>query len=150
MQQRNGQIRVGLMGLVLLLALVPMMVGAAELPPRPDPESTSPPAGRDSKASKIVLHVEVAADETRAPSTFWSVVQWKDVQGGWHDVGGWQGTLETGYGRSWGVLPKDFGKGPFRWVVYAGPEGDLLGASEDFWLPHYGGQTVNVEISLLS
>ncbi len=149
MQQRNREIRVGLMGLVLLLVLVPMMVGAAELPPRPEPESTPPPAGGSSGAGDIILHVEVAADETRTPAAFWSVVQWKDAQGGWHDVDGWRGTLERGYMRRWGVLPKDFGKGPFRWVVYAGPEGELLGVSEDFWLPNYSGQRVNVEISLL-
>jgi hypothetical protein len=52
----------------------------------------------------------------------WTVVQWQDGEGVWHDVEGWRGTLDEvagGVGRKvWWVAGPHLGKGPFRWVVY--------------------------------
>lgn len=46
-----------------------------------------------------------------------------------------------------GVDVRDFGKGPFRWVVKRWPGGPILGASQPFDLPHEANQVVPVEVS---
>lgn len=83
------------------------------------------------------------------------MVQWQE-KGDWHDVTGWQGTLDqiqpgangfTGI-KGWWVAEDDLGTGPFRWVVYHGPGGAPLGTSEPFDLPERTGQSVIVELSL--
>jgi len=77
--------------------------------------------------------------------------------GNWHDVEGWQGTLDsvaTGEGgtvmgkKVWWVAERDLGTGPFRWVVTRDEGGRLLGTSEPFDLPGAVGATVTVEVSL--
>jgi hypothetical protein len=83
-----------------------------------------------------------------APAGLWTVVQWQDALGGWHDVEGWRGTLDEGDKKTWWVDKADYAKGPFRWVVYQGQGGDLLGTSESFYLPSGHGQIVTVEVSL--
>jgi hypothetical protein len=75
-----------------------------------------------------------------APEGAWVGVQWQDRQGAWHDVAEWQGPLEMAEGadmpsKVWGVYAKDFGRGPFRWVVYAEQAGQILGTSQRFFLP---------------
>ncbi|MFZ1752086.1 MAG: hypothetical protein WAU10_00005, partial [Caldilineaceae bacterium] len=47
----------------------------------------------------------------------WTVVQWQDKPGKWHDVEGWQGHVRNGWIR-WRVAPKDWQTGPFRWLLY--------------------------------
>jgi hypothetical protein len=90
------------------------------------------------------------------------VVQWQDKAGGWHDVEGWQGTLEpdgspapqggTGAGRDgskrWWVAAKDFGTGPFRWIVTQGKNGRPLAASAWFNLPSVANETVRIEVEV--
>jgi hypothetical protein len=67
-----------------------------------------------------------------------SVVQWQDINGHWQSVDGWHGSLDnTGYIRWW-VAVKDFGTGPFRWVVGQSN-------SAPFNLPAGAGQTLTVE-----
>jgi hypothetical protein len=77
-------------------------------------------------------------------------VQWQNVYGVWHDVTGWQGTFDTitaGVGtKLWWVAEKDFGSGPFRWVVYRNPGGAVVATSAPFYLPDVAGRTVTVEI----
>jgi len=72
---------------------------------------------------------------TGALADAWSVVQWQDFAGGWHDVEGWRGSLGQAGTRRWWVAPSDFGTGPFRWVVTQGPGGAILWSSEPFSLP---------------
>ena len=70
----------------------------------------------------------------------WVEVQWQDPAGGWHDVNGWAGPLNAaqgGYVYHY-VDPKDFGKGPFRWVVSEKQGGTVLGMSGEFYFPTYG------------
>ena len=66
--------------------------------------------------------------------------------GVWHDVTGWRGHMRGGQVR-WQVAEKDFGTGPFRWVVYDKEGGRLLAVSASFTLPDSGSQTVTVEVS---
>ncbi len=64
---------------------------------------------------------------------------------GWHDVEGWRSVLGSGGYQRWTVEAKDFGTGPFRWVVYQSPGGSLIAASEPFTLPQFPNKTVRVE-----
>jgi hypothetical protein len=45
------------------------------------------------------------------------------------------------------VHEKDFGDGPFRWVVTQGKDGPVLGASRAFNLPGGANETVRVTVS---
>jgi len=104
-----------------------------DLPDRNPP----PPAddgGRDDRGP-LGTHIELVAPEHAGA---WSVVQWQDVNGHWQSVDGWHGSLDnTGYIRWW-VAVKDFGTGPFRWVVGQSN-------SAPFNLPAGAGQTLTVE-----
>jgi hypothetical protein len=68
-----------------------------------------------------------------------AVVQWQDPSGKWHDVEGWQSTLDARELRWW-VAPRDYGSGPFRWATTR--DGALQAASTAFMLPHGGGEVV--------
>jgi hypothetical protein len=85
----------------------------------------------------------------------WTIVQWQDAFGRWHDVSGWQGTLDR-VRRSgpdvigqkvWWLASDLFGKGPFRWLVYRAQGGAVLAESEPFSLPDAAGEVEAVEIS---
>lgn len=97
-----------------------------------------PPAG-----GAITLHAYPVEPE------FWTVVQWQDVQGGWHDVEGWQRTFDQENQVAWWVAPGDLGKGPFRWAVYQSQGGQLLATSDPFYLPGSIDKGVRIEMPLL-
>ncbi len=80
----------------------------------------------------------------------WTVVQWQDVQGDWHDVDGWQGGLDeisesTGQ-KTWWFSKTLAGQGPFRWLVYRNPGGKLLAESESFYLPSYANEARRIKV----
>jgi hypothetical protein len=87
----------------------------------------------------------------------WTIVQWQDEFGHWHNVEGWQGSLdkvteknEMIVGRkTWWLASDLFGKGPFRWMVYRVQKGKLVGESESFYLGECPGKTVIVETTLI-
>jgi hypothetical protein len=89
--------------------------------------------------------IELAVDPALAG--LWTVVQWQDRLGGWHDVEGWQGTLDADGKKTWWVDKTDLGKGPFRWKIVQ--DGELLAASESFYLPGSRGEVVKVSVSLV-
>lgn len=107
------------------------LAAAPSLPPRPTLTPTP----------LVTARIILQADDYRGG---WSAVQWQGNDGAWHDVESWQGRLETGV-QSWRVLPKDFGTGPFRWIVSDGPDGKLLAHSAPFALPT-GGQILLVPV----
>jgi len=78
----------------------------------------------------------------------WTIVQWQDSAGGWHDIEGWSGALDEGGQKVWWVGPAIFGEGPFRWVVYQSQGGQLLATSDPFYLPDSVGKKVRVGMSL--
>jgi len=151
MNTRNH--RIGIFCALLLLGALPVLIGAAphDLPPRPPitrPTSTpvvvpNPKAfsGASGASIQLCLHFP---DEGLSFSwqALWTTVQWQDAQGQWHDVEGWQGTLDevqNGVGKKvWWVAEKDLGAGPFRWTVYRREGGEQLAESEPFYLPHAG------------
>ncbi len=113
------RIVIGVLMLGLGLAAAPVLAESG-LPDRNPP----PPAddgGRDDRGP-VGTYIELAAPEHAGA---WSVVQWQDVNGNWHDVEGWRGTLDSsGYIRWW-VAAKDFGTGPFRWVITGAAEASV-------------------------
>ena len=131
----------------LLITLpTPVTEAGADLPNRntPTPIRQSESNGDDDKDSGPVgAYIELRAQNASAGA--WSVVQWQDNAGGWHDVESWQGTLDNGY-RRWWVAPKVFDTGPFRWVVYRSPGGPVIATSVPFNLPAEAKQTVRVEV----
>ena len=82
----------------------------------------------------------------------WTVVQWQDRGGNWHDVEGWQGTpdgIVGGEGRkTWWLSRHLCGQGPFRWVIYAARGGEPLATSEPFHLPTAPGQLLRIEVGI--
>ncbi len=109
------------------------------LPPRP----TAVPTPVRPKLDGGILELHM---EGRAPAGLWTVVQWQDIQDDWHDVVGWQGTLDEGNIKTWWVGAENLGTGPFRWVVKL--DGAVLVASEEFFLPAQPGEKLQVTVSL--
>lgn len=155
-------------GLTLSLALLPALAQAAPLalPPRPTlpPTATPKPAPTPTvmptpQPTPLVGGL-IVLRASSAQAAQWTVVQWQDGHGGWHDVDGWQGTFDeivydwqtgrsTGY-KIWWVSPADLGTGPFRWVIYRKPKDGLLMASQAFFLPGHAGQQITVEVAIPS
>jgi len=133
---------------LLLLAWSPLPTQAGpELPPRATPTPTPRPDtegdNKDGQSIGALLDLHVQG----APQGAWTVIQWQDSTGSWQDVKGWQGTLESGR-KTWWVAQRDFGKGPFRWAVYAGQGGKLLATSEAFYLPDSAEAIERIELSI--
>ena len=132
---------------VLLLAWPPLLTdaGPAGLPSRATPTPQPPDNDDDDKPAGAHIVLQVPS----APAGVWTIVQWQDSAGGWHDIEGWQGTLDEGDQKMWWLAPNLFGKGPFRWLVYQSTERDeLLATSDLFYLPDAAGKKVWVEVSL--
>ena len=155
---RKQSAKVGvLMGGILTLTLIALLFGLAwplfdakagpALPPRKLPPSNVQPDSNDDDddgepvGAYIELHIQPAAPGV------WSVVQWQDSDGNWHNVDGWQGHLNSTGIRRWWVAAKDFSKGPFRWQIFNAPNGQLLATSVAFTLPHEANSVLRVEVS---
>jgi hypothetical protein len=111
------------------------------------PERT-PVAGTQTVEAGGASHAvaAIALHAPAAPATAWTVVQWGDPLGGWHDVEGWRGDLDEGQQKVWWVLSKDYDTGPFRWVVYAKRGGQIWSISPAFTLPSRDGQWLRVDV----
>jgi hypothetical protein len=133
----------------------------ADLPPRCPPKPVCQPAARPSPTGGFIeLHIHFSPAWSSSMDHWqdlWTIVQWQDDKGDWHDVEGWQGGLDdvvVGEGgeavgkQVWWVANSDLGKGPFRWLIYRNEGGSRLATSEPFDLPEAKGQTVRVEVSL--
>lgn len=110
----------------------------------PPPRATLTPTPAPASAGTYI--------ELRLPTDnlyLWTVVQWQDTVGGWHDVDGWRGPLDTindhKGDKIWWVLPYSYGDGPCRWLVYERAGGRLLATSQPFYLP-VANQHVIVEV----
>jgi len=89
----------------------------------------------------------------------WTVVEWQDPLGDWYEVESddgtmaWQGTLDyiDKEGKAWKVWwvdPPDYGKGPFRWVIYDRQGGNVMVVTHNFYLPSGANKRVIVETSV--
>ena len=113
----------------------------AKLPPRPlTPQE-------DEKETPRPLVAAIVLETTPTGNGLWSVVQWQDEQGGWHDIESWRGTVVNGR-TIWWVEEKDFGKGPYRWLVFAHEKGTLLATSDLFNFPAQPKTQLVVEVTL--
>ena len=132
---------------LMLLAWTPLPTQAeAELPSRATPTPVPRPDDDDKDDKPFGAYIELQPQG--APNRAWAVVQWQDSAGDWHDVEGWQGPLRGGT-KKWWVSQGDFGKGPFRWTVYQGQEGELLATSAPFYLPGTASELVRVEVTII-
>lgn len=105
-----------LIGTILVAESLPPVRVEAGLPPRETPVPAQPSGdedcgGDEAIGAHIVLYVPAA------PDGVWTIVQWQDTAGGWHDIDGWQGTLDVGHRITWWLAPDLFGRGAFRWLV---------------------------------
>ena len=139
----------------LFLAVIPWSqtwLQADGLPDRPDislpdrPPLNPPGGGGDDSGSDgdrrgpLWAYIELQVQSPRPG--LWTVVQWQDTAGNWHDVEGWRGQLDWSGWQRWAVAAKDFGDGPFRWLVVDGQNGPSLSASPAFTLPTGANQIV--------
>ena len=153
-RSRMNQISLALVfaGGVLLLVLFGLgsspPVVEAGLPPRPTAAPTATtPSVQNQPAGAAVIRLQVSA-VLGDPTLLGSIVQWQDALGGWHDVEGWQGHLEGEGYKAWWVAPKDYGTGPFRWVVYESSPAVPLVTSDSFNLPSSGHERVLITVTL--
>jgi hypothetical protein len=135
-----------LCGLVALAWLAAPAGSAVQaLPPRPTPVLTTTPTAVPStyvrEGGLIELHIHPVQ------TGLWTLVQWQDARGQWHDVDGWQGTVDDTL-QVWWVAPRDFGKGPFRWRIHQSYGGQLLATSQSFSLPQRTGVTVRIDVGI--
>jgi hypothetical protein len=140
----------------ILLSDLPALVQAegSDLPPRPTPATATPMPGatptatrsRHKKKASRPIGAYIRLQISGVVSGGWTMVQWQDAQGAWHDVPGWQGSLEAGT-KIWWVAPADFSTGPFRWVMYEQHGGRQIAASEPFQLPAQPRDTVVVPLT---
>jgi hypothetical protein len=141
---------VGLICALAWLGWSPLAQAGPELPPRGTPTPIPPPGGSDEKDNKREkppgAYIELQTQPSRAG--LWAVVQWQDNAGGWRDVEGWRGALDTSGYQRWWVAAKDFDTGPFRWLVTAEPGGRVLGGSAPFNLPRTANETTRVQVKL--
>ena len=132
--------------LALLWSPMPTQAGPTlpdrEPPSAPDDNDDDDDGGTRPLMTSIVLQVQPPQ------GGLWTVVQWEDSGGNWHDVEGWRGELGTSGTRVWQVVSKDFGTGPFRWALFQGQDGRLVTASQSFRLPSKANEVVRVEVSL--
>ncbi len=142
--------------LVLVSLPSPARTALADLPPRFTPTPAPPPAQPAPQSALAGAQIQLRAQFSQDwPATgipwqeLWTVVQWQDEWGYWHDVAGWQGTLDEaqdGVGtKTWWVAKEGFSTGPFRWVVYESAGGAVVATSESFYLPDTVGEMVTVE-----
>lgn len=136
-----------------LLRLSIQVTQAAGLPPRTAPHQPGSESTWEDCTASIELRVRFSREEeARCWQVLWTVVEWQDTLGAWHEVAGWRGTLDefvNGEGKKvWWVSRKDLGTGPFRWTVYSDPTGKLLMHSKAFHMPAATGQTVVMDVTI--
>ena len=140
-----------IVGTLLGLAWLQLNVkaGPAALPPRPPTPGAPSGTGSDdddSGGGPIGAYIELHTHPV-TPGV-WSLVQWQDSDDHWHNVDGWQGDLDSTGTRRWWVDARDFGTGPFRWLVLQRPNDQPLATSASFHLPQGANEILRIEVSL--
>jgi hypothetical protein len=142
---------------IIMLAVVMSPMNVAAQPNAPLALPTRPPTptpilrqARDG--ARIELRVTCEPNCASLPSGgIWTVVQWQDAWGAWHDVEGWRGALDDFLNgvavKSWWVYNADLGKGPFRWQICHDECNKPLGVSASFNLPDDPNQVLIVEMT---
>lgn len=152
-QKRTG---LGLViGIICTLVWVTLMPGSTEATPSllpPIGTLTPSPTTQPSPVPTVLpeaTNTHIALQTPDGWAGKWTVVQWQDGLGTWHDVEGWMGEISNENLVVWTVLPTEQGSGPFRWLVYTAPEGDLLSCSDPFYAPSLLGDTTWVWVPVV-
>ena len=119
-------------------AVIPTRVPATDLPP-PTPVATTIPK---LPVATIRLRIQGVVSVPLI-----SVVQWQDAQGNFRDVEGWRGSVTNGQ-TVWWVEAKDWGSGPFQWVVYAADSHEPIATSKPFQLPSVAGERLEIVLAV--
>jgi hypothetical protein len=134
---------------IALLFLAALTVGAGQvaeasgsLPPYPTPVPPAPVLLPSPRPSVATIDLQAPAGGGQ-----WAGVQWQTPAGQWFDVAGWQGPVDMTGSQRWWVEPKDFGTGPFRWVVYTLGNPIACGISASFYLPRAATDSQSVLVS---
>ena len=132
----------------MLLLVIAMPVNA--LPPRPPrPPHVTPTAAPTSQVNSSVAidggFIRLVVEPLNPALS--AVVQWQDGTGKWHSVGGWRSETVT-MPTKWWVNPSDFGKGPFRWLVYEHSQKNVVATSDTFFLPESEQHIVDVHMTI--
>lgn len=130
-------------GFLFLAGLILACRWASQVPASSAPPTSPPPAAAPAAATSEGAWIELYVPD--ADPELWTVVQWQDARGGWHDVEGWQGTLDDRKKRWW-VAPGHFGNGPFRWVLLRERGGPPLATSQTFNLPGNALDVLGIEL----
>ena len=67
-----------------------------------------------------------------------TVVQFRNASGQWEDVSGWVQPLRNTSTVLWNVWRRDWGTGPYRWVVKNEAQNYVMASSTGFYLPGAG------------
>ena len=123
--------------------------GVEDLPPRPTEVPTTAPASPSQGNFSGGLIVLTAPITQTATADYWTVVEWKDTEGSWNMVTGWQGEFDGDGNVTWWVAPDNLGEENFRWVVYDSADmEETVFTSETFSLPDNSGSTVIIPADL--
>jgi hypothetical protein len=114
-----------MLGLLVVYLLSDLLLGALSTP-------SAQAAGNAAPALAQISLVVTPADRH-----YGSIVQWQGTDGRWHNVDGWRREITSGT-INWSVEEKDFGTGPFRWLVFSSDSGRPLAISQPFYLPTEG------------
>jgi hypothetical protein len=169
-QQRSMKFRfttivLGVLGLCISLAHWSQADTAPPPPLPPVPTATFTPvptatSGLIAPFSGAFIRLHLQFSQTwswdEMPwQALYTIVQWQDNEGTWHNVVGWQGTLDAveptadghimGY-KTWWLAEDNFGTGPFRWQVYYRQQ--LLTTSELFYLPARTRRNLPIQVTL--
>lgn len=116
-----GGIALCLFGILMSATLA---VNADPLPDRPTIAPSNLTTSSSKSGSYLLLSVDQSNPDIILPDdNDWTIIQWQDADGNWKEVDGWQGEYtydpeDAVWEVYWWVDQDEFGKGPFRWVVY--------------------------------
>jgi len=141
----NLAVTLGPAGAVLGTPPGAMLLGKTlPAPPRQAPLLTASQTTASTSCQRSNCdNAQISLSVSGVPLNSWIAVEWLDTtQGAWLPVPNWESRGDTDpfdiSGRlvkHWAVLPALYGHGPFRWAVYAGATGGLIGVSPSFNLP---------------
>jgi hypothetical protein len=110
----------------------------------------SPPASTTSTGSVVMenhgAHIQLKLGTAPIKTGLKAVVQWGTPTGRWYDVDGWRSETATPF-IEWWVSPSDYGKGPFRWVIYSDHSDTPISTSQLFNLPHFDGDITDIVLN---
>jgi hypothetical protein len=130
--------------------VLPVLAGATALPLPPRPTEEPPVVvviEKEPSPTRITLSLDLTSEAVGKgvdPRALWTVVQWQDALGDWHDVEGWVGPLDTIDAtrgeKSWGLCAGILGRAPPLAGVYEAGWHAGCG-TETFALPASSGKT---------